>query len=124
MGKMLKYLLPFVACFVFWGSAEEEIHVAEQVCDMVFDMDACQHSLSEPDHELCLPRQISVSGPVRVQSGARRTGGVQRTSLEFTKAGKTVNAGVRYSVQNKSIISHSSMIEPCCRLISLGKLII
>lgn len=126
MGKMLKYLLPFIVGFVFWGSADADVHVADQVCDMVFNADASQYqqSLSEPFHDVCLPRQISISGPARVQNTARRTGGVQRTGLEFTKSGKIFNAGVRYFIQNNRILSHSSLTEPGTMLISLKRLII
>lgn len=121
---MLKYLLPFIVGFMFWGSAEDEIHVADQVCDMAFDADAYQQSLSEPFHDICIPRQISISSPARVQSSARRTGGVQRTGLEFIKAGKLVNAGVRYFTQNNRILFSSSLTDPGNILISLGRLII
>ena len=126
MGKILKYLLPFIVGFLFWGSAEDEVHVADQVCDMAFDADASQYqqSLSEPFHDVCLPRQISISGPARVQNTARKTGGVQRTGLEFTKSGKVFNAGVRYFIQNNRILSHSSLTEPGTMLISLKRLII
>jgi hypothetical protein len=49
---------------------------------------------------------------------------LRNSRAEFAKSGKVVNAGLRYVTQTKSIILHSSLIEPAHKLIYLGKLII
>lgn len=126
MKKLLKYLLPVIAVLAFWNcmdapvrSAAEEVSVA-----MSLEEAAYQTTISDPESELCLPRQVSSANFHRVQSTARRTGGACRNNIEFIKAGKMVNADIKYSVQIKDIIIHSSLIEPAHRLLCLGRLII
>ncbi len=126
MKKLLKYLLPVIVAFAFWNCEERYVStVAEEVSEvMSLSETSCQTEISESESELCLPRQVSFAGSHRVQSAPRRTTGTHRNNLEFTKSGKVINAGIRYFVQRKSIIIHSSLVEPSFRLLSLGKLII
>ena len=58
-----------------------------------------------------------------VQNAVRRTNTVQRSSLEFAKAGKIVNAGIKY-LTISTIIFQSALYEPASRLSALGRLII
>ncbi len=126
MRKLLKYLFIFIAAAVFWDRAGACVSAAET--DTGTDTSVCESviytTISASDSELCPPRQVSLTNTVRVQSTARRTNGVQRNNLEFTKAGKVINTGQRYFIQKKSIITHSSLIEPAHKLLYLGKLII
>ncbi len=126
MRKLLKYLFIFIVAAVFWDRADASVHVAET--DTGTDIPASESviytKISASDSELCPPRQVSLTNTVRVQSTARRTNGVQRNNIEFTKAGKVINTGQRYFIQKKSIITHSSLMEPAHKLLYLGKLII
>ena len=126
MKKLLKYLLFFLAAAVLWGTADKEMSsvTAEDVADMVLEKAISSMDLSQSDHQFSLPRQTSFANSQRAQSSVRRTNSVHRNNTEFAKSGKVVNAGLRYVTQTKSIIIHSSLIEPAHKLIYLGKLII
>ena len=126
MKKLLKYLLFFLAAAVLWGEADKEMSsvTAEDVADMVMEKAISSTDLSQSDHQFSLPRQTSFANSQRAQSSVRRTNSVHRNNTEFAKSGKVVNAGLRYVTQTKSIILHSSLIEPAHKLIYLGKLII
>lgn len=126
MKKLLKYLLFFLAAAVLWGAADKEMSsvTAEDVADMVLEKAISSMDLSQSDHQFSLPRQTSFANSQRAQSSVRRTNSVHRNNTEFAKSGKVVNAGLRYVTQTKSIIIHSSLIEPAHKLIYLGKLII
>ena len=126
MKKLLKYLLFFLAAAVLWGEADKEMSsvTAEDVADMVMEKAISGSDISQSDHEFSLPRQTSFANSQRAQSSVRRTNSVHRNNTEFAKSGKVVNAGLRYVTQTKSIILHSSLIEPAHKLIYLGKLII
>lgn len=126
MKKLLKYLLFFLAAAVLWGEADKEMSsvTAEDVADMVLEKAISSMDLSQSDHQFSLPRQTSFANSQRAQSSVRRTNSVHRNNTEFAKSGKVVNAGLRYVTQTKSIILHSSLIEPAHKLIYLGKLII
>ena len=126
MKKQLKYLLFFLAAAVLWGAADKEMSsvTAEDVADMVLEKAISSMDLSQSDHQFSLPRQTSFANSQRAQSSVRRTNSVHRNNTEFAKSGKVVNAGLRYVTQTKSIILHSSLIEPAHKLIYLGKLII
>lgn len=126
MKKLLKYLLFFLAAAVLWGEADKEMSsvTAEDVADMVMEKAISGTDISQSDHQFSLPRQTSFANSQRAQSSVRRTNSVHRNNTEFAKSGKVVNAGLRYVTQTKSIILHSSLIEPAHKLIYLGKLII
>ena len=126
MKKLLKYLLFFLAAAVLWGAADKEIPsvTAEEVADMLLAETSSHADFSPVDHSFSLPRQTSFANSQRAQSSVRRTNSVHRNNTEFAKSGKVFNAGLRYVIQAKSIIIHSSLIEPAHKLIYLGKLII
>ena len=126
MRSWLKYLLPLVVAVAFWNGKDnllstvpEEIISTQTICDAV-----CDNVISTSESELCLPRQVSYTSSSRVQTTARRTTGYSRDNVEFTKSGKIINAGLRYFIQTKSILIHSSLVEPAHKLLYLGKLII
>jgi hypothetical protein len=126
MKRWLKYLLPLVVAVAFWNGKDnllstvpEEIISTQTICDAI-----CDNVISTSESELCLPRQVSYTSSSRVQTTARRTTGYSRDNIEFTKSGKIINAGLRYFIQTKSILIHSSLVEPAHKLLYLGKLII
>lgn len=126
MKRLLKYLFPAIAAFVFWNCTDAPASAAaDEASDvMSFEERAYRSAVSESESELCLPRQISSANSQRVQSTARRTVGAGRSNFEFVRSGKVVNADIRYSVQRNSILIHSALIEPANRLLCLSRLII
>ena len=126
MKKLLKYLLLSMTAILFWNCAENEIPaVSEEVqTAMSFNVETYHTNISTPDSQLFIPRQTSLSCAQRVQTITRRTNGTHRSSFEFAKAGKEVNAGLIYLIQRKSLFTHSSLIKPSERLLYLGQLII
>lgn len=126
MSRLLKYLFILLAGVVFLGNARvTDAEVKDNPSDWSLVADsALDYSISPSESEFCLPRTVSFANTQRVQSGARRTNSIQRNNLEFAKAGKVLNAGIRYFVQNQSVIVHSTLIEPSYRLLCLGRLII
>ena len=126
MRKWLKYLIPLMFVVAFWNCKDSLLSTApETTSDALAISEAvCDNIISSSESELCLPRQVSYASPYRVQNTARRTTGYSRASFEFAKSGKIINAGLRYLTQRKSILTHSSLIEPAHKLLYLGKLII
>ncbi|MBR5299524.1 MAG: hypothetical protein IKU36_04640 [Bacteroidales bacterium] len=126
MKKLLKYLLFLVVTVAFWGSADKDVSSVsiEDIADMSIEDVSSHVDFSQTDYAFSLPRQTSFANSQRAQSSVRRTNSVHRSNTEFVKSGKVENAGLRFAIQAKSIIIHSSLIEPAHKLIYLGKLII
>ena len=126
MRKWLKYLLPLIVAIAFWDCKDNQLStVPEKIpASQAISEAVCDNTISSSESELCLPRQISYASSSRVQTTARRTTSYGRTNVEFAKSGKIFNAGLRYIIQRKSVIIHSSLIEPSHKLLYLGKLII
>ena len=126
MGKLLKYLFPLIFVAFFWNCTDKVLAPGseESVADAVSGVAAYHSGISTQESEFSLPRQVSIGNTQNIQGAPRRTGGAHRSSVEFTRAGKVFNAGIRYFVQTRSVITHSSMMEPAFRLIRLGRLII
>lgn len=125
MRNILKYLFLAIVAAVL-GHADFSVisDIDATVEESSIQSALYETSISASDSELCLPRQVSFTNTIRLQSTARRTNCAQRNNLEFTKSGKIINAGQQYFIQRKSIIVHSSLIEPAHRLLYLGRLII
>ena len=125
MWKILKYLLPlFVVAALCGGTAEHVADVHEDfMSEASLDAVRCQNSISETESDLCLPRQITSGTNTNVQNAVRRTNSAQRSSLEFAKAGKIINTGIKYLTTN-IILFRSALYEPASRLSALGRLII
>ena len=126
MRNILKYLLLFIVTAVFWDRADAVTSSADKDADIVFPADVSVYhtKISVSDSELSPPHHVSITNSVQVQSTARRTNGIHRNKIEFIKCGKTFNSSQRYFIQKKTIITHSSLIEPAQKLLYLGKLII
>ena len=123
--KILKYLLPLLVVAAICGGTGERVADIQEdfMSEASLDAVGCQNSISETESDLCLPRQITSGTTTNVQNAARRTTNVQRSSLEFAKAGKIINAGIKYLTRN-IIIFQSALYEPASRLSALGRLII
>ena len=126
MFRILKYILVIVIAAVVWNGADEAVSdlTPEMLAEMSIDDVYCQTSISEHESDPLLPRQITSSSTHHVPVVVRKTGGVQKNNLEFTKSGKLINTGVRYFLQNQFIILRSSKADPGHLLHSLGRLII
>ena len=126
MKRLLKYLFPIIFAAAFWSGADMTAHsVSDEILqESVLKETACTTSLSSTETEFCVPRQVSFANTQQVQCSARRTTSIHRNNLEFAKSGKVINVGVAFLIQKISIITHSSLIQPAHRLLSLGKLII
>ncbi len=125
MWKILKYLLPLLVVAAICGGTGERVSDIQEhfMSEASLDVIGCQNSISETESDLCLPRQITSGTNTNVQNAVRRTNTVQRSSLEFAKAGKIVNAGIKY-LTISTIIFRSALYEPASRLSALGRLII
>ena len=125
MWKILKYLLPLLVVAAICGGTGERVADIQEdfMSEASLDAVGCQNSISETESDLCLPRQITSGTTTNVQNAARRTTNVQRSSLEFAKAGKIINAGIKYLTTN-IILFRSALYEPASRLSALGRLII
>lgn len=125
MKRLLKYLLPVLMAAAFLGCTDDRESAVSlgTVADMTLGTET-HAAVSSSEYDFLVPRPTSFTSAQRVQGSARRTGSVHRNSLEFAKSGKIINAGLRYFIQVKSLIAHSSLIEPAHRLLYLGKLII
>ncbi len=125
MWKILKYLLPLLVVAAICGGTGERVADIQEdfMSEASLDAVGCQNSISETESDLCLPRQITSGTTTNVQNAARRTTNVQRSSLEFAKAGKIINAGIKHLTRN-IIIFQSALYEPASRLSALGRLII
>lgn len=126
MKGVLRYLVLFIVSASLYNGAEKSFSPAADDSSSDFYPEAfvCQASLSSPDHDVCLPRQVSFAAPVNTQGSARRVEHSGRHCPEFIKAGKTVNPDIIYFVQKISIDGHSSLTEPAQMLCRLGRLII
>ena len=125
MWNILKYLLPLIVTAALSGGTVESVSDIQEdfMSEASLDVLGCQNSISETESDLCLPRQITNGTTTNVQNAARRTNSVQRSSLEFAKSGKLINAGIKYFTRNISVFK-SALYEPASRLSSLGRLII
>lgn len=126
MKKLLKYLFPLVLALTFWSCAENSRSMVSEgpVTPAALNDASRQANISASDSQLCLPRQVTYANTQTVQGTARRTNSINRNNIEFMKSGKVLNAGLIYFIQRKSIIIHSSLIEPANKLLYLGQLII
>ena len=81
-------------------------------------------SITSPKTDICIPRQVSTVTVPRLQSNSNRHETSHRQNHEVVKSGKTINSILKYVVQKKSLIIHSSLMEPANKLVSLCRLII
>ena len=126
MKRWLTYLLPLMVIALFWNCKDNPASTSPDKAPLMHTISeaVCDNVINASESELCLPSQISYAGPSRIQTSARRTTGYSRVNFEFANSGKLINAGLRYFIQKKSILIHSSLVEPAHKLLYLGKLII
>ncbi len=126
MKRWLTYLLPLIIVALYWNYKDNLISSSPEKLSPVHAISesVCDNVIYAAESELCLARQISYTGLSRIQTSVRRTSSYSRVHFEFAKSGKLINAGLRYFIQAKSILIHSSRIEPAHKLLYLGKLII
>ena len=130
MKNGLRYLFPllFVAIALFCGRGEcaqllspTGTVVVDSDDDAQF-LESLESFASESD--LQLPCHISGVGTPRLQTAVKRTYNTYRNNLEFFKAGKVIYAGFESHVYKESLNIGYLFVEPCHRLIRLGRLVI
>lgn len=126
MLKILKYLSVIIVAAAAWSGADSvaEDIPQELLNELSLEYVDCQAVVSEQGSEPCLPRQITTTSVHHVQAGLRKSNNVQKNKFEFVKSGKVMNAGIRFIIQNRSIILNSSRCEPGHILLSQGRFII
>lgn len=125
MRHILKYLIPVIAAIIFLSGADKpSSHSAEQDNAVSHESLSCQSSISATDSEICLPRQEASANVRLTRTSAGNSNALQRNNPAFAKSGRMVSAALVCFIQTRSIIFHSSHIEPAHRLLALGKLII
>lgn len=126
MKNLLKYLILGIVALAFYHGAQGDVFANEKhrCLDIQHDLSATGiTSISSPESDFCIPRQVSSVNVTRLQDNGRRHETSHRQNVVM-KAGKTINAGVKYIVQKQSILVHSSFIRPSNRLLYIGRLII
>lgn len=126
MKNLLKYLIPIlmVAAFSCVAGRSDSSSLETRHCTGTIEDYASAASLSKPDYDLSIPRQIA-SSTTNLQGNARRIVNTHaRTLFQIVKSGKALNAAVVYSVQRNSVIVNASVVEHAHKLVLLGKLII
>lgn len=126
MKNLLKYLIPLLVIVAFHNAAGR-FDIPSQYSDKSntpVENSTFSVGLSSVGSCLNLPRQISVSSPIRVEESARRIESYSRQSVVFVKAGKLINTGIRYSIQKMVCVVKTSLTQHSSKLIFLGKLII
>ena len=130
MKNALRCLLPllFVAMFFLCG-ADECVPVLRTSETVVVNSDDDSQSLESlksfpAESDIHLPRRLSGVTAPRLQSVVKRIGSTYKFNLEFIKSGKVVYAGFESSVYKESLNIGYLFVEPCHRLIRLGKLVI
>ena len=120
MKKVVKYIILSVLALAFYDSTRAKEGYAEDIfhCDI---QNAC---LSSPDVDLCIPRPVSSVNSVHMQNNNGRSENSHRNNEECFKSGKTVNSGIRYIAQRKSLLFHSSHIEPTYTQVLLCRFLI
>ena len=121
-------LLLFVAMFFLCG-ADECAPVLRTTETVVVNSDDDLQSLESlksfpAESDIHLPRRLSGVTAPRLQSVVKRIGSTYKFNFEFIKAGKVVYAGFESSVYKESLNIGYLFVEPCHRLIRLGKLVI
>ena len=127
MKYWMKYLLlSIVALALHWG-AKAEFNVPEDV--PVFNSSSVYTSslnvsITTPEADIYIPRQVSSVTAPRLQSNSNRHETSHRQNWEVVKSGKTIDAILRYFVQQQSLNIHSALMEPANKLVSLCRFII
>lgn len=127
MKRFLKYLIMSIVIVAFCEASGASDAVSLQIDPFSgSSIESIEPTsfISEPENELCLPRQVSFAAPARLKSTTRRTDNVQRQNFEFVKSGSVIRPSVRYLVQQFSIASCSSLSDASSRVVRLGRLVI
>ena len=127
MKNLLKYLLLSLVAMAFYMGDKSDMFAHENVQEYDYASaytTSLNVSITSPETDICIPRQVSTVTVPRLQSNSNRHETSHRQNHEVVKSGKTINSCLRYFVQKKSLIIHSSLMEPANKLVSLCRLII
>ena len=126
MKTLVKYLLP-VICFAVFFCKTDISFAGEQAAksDSVLEATVDCSSISESEHDICIPRPTTFEAPQHLRSVQRRCDAGQKYSTcIFIKGGKAVSAASYIDCQNNSKQIFSNLPVPAVRLLKLGRLII
>lgn len=126
MGKLLKYLFPFIVALAFINGTEaaQPSDVADSIYGINIEADIVETCLTAPEAEIFLPRQAFSANSTRTQSNSRRPDNSYRHNFKFVKSGKIIDSGIRFIVQKQSSVNYSSISEPGHILTSFCRFII
>ena len=131
MKSLLKYILLGLVALLFVNSAKEFFSSAEEVSaadcvEMQAEYSVQSFNLFSNHPDVCASLQISSVGSMfRLQnSSARKQVNNSRQGYEYLKSGKIVNLDTWLTVQRKSLICNSSLVEPACILSMFCRFII
>ena len=127
MKNLLKYLLLSIVTLAFHMGAKADLFAHEDVQEYDYASaytTSLDVSITSPKTDICIPRQVSTVTVPRLQSNSNRHETSHRQNHEVVKSGKTINSILRYVIQKKSLITHSTLMEPANKLVSLCRLII
>ena len=127
MKNLLKYLLLSLVTLAFHMGAKADLFAHEDVQGYDYASaytTSLDVSITSPKTDICIPRQVSTVTVPRLQSNSNRHETSHRQNHEVVKSGKTINSILRYVVQKKSLIKHSTLMEPANKLVSLCRFII
>ena len=127
MKNLLKYLLLSIVVLAFHLGAKADLFAHEDVQEYDYASaytTSLDVSITSPKTDICIPRQVSTVTVPRLQSNSNRHESSHRQNHEVVKSGKTINSILKYVVQKKSLITHSTLMEPANKLVSLCRLII
>ena len=127
MKKLLKYLLLSIVALAFYMGAKADLFTHEDVQEYNYASaytTSLNVSITSPKTDICIPRQVSTVTVPRLQSNSNRHETSHRQNHEVVKSGRTINSILRFVVQKKSLIIHSSLMEPSNKLVSLCRFII
>lgn len=126
MKSLLKYLLIFISVAVVGGGSERQVFSLTE--DALFDEFlpevTCQSNISESDSELCIPRKVNYSNTQRTQKHTRRANLSHRSNIVFIKSGKHNDTTVKSISQRRTINTACYLVDPACKLLMIGRLII
>lgn len=127
MKSLLKYLFLSLVALAFHMGAKSDLFAHEDVqdcnCTSTYTT-SLNVSITAPETEVCLPRQVSTLTVPRLQSNSNRRETCYKKNFEVIKSGKAINSILRYVVQKQSLIIYSSLMEPASKLVRLCKFII
>lgn len=128
MNRLLKYLFFLILIVVVSNTTVRDEDALSQetfVGNSQVEEESDYITFASLDQLFSTTLPVSSSATARLQGGVKRpNNNVHKHNYTFLKAEKIIKTGIKYFIQNSTIIIHSALAEPAHRLIVLCKLII